>query len=228
MTGDRQLDLTGTRTIGADLDLTLLDSRDATAYALHEVNRQCGESVNVDEFVSRLGPPIGDELARFIAPKRVPAAIAVFRASFRGDGLAQLRLLPGALELGATLLELDGRLVVITSRIPEIAQACLAATQLPADVVVGGLSGRDKSTTGREPRDDSDRHGRVSDYPPNCRIINRVAIGRPPAERDAALANLLTHAEPTATSLAKGSSTSPKACSPKAFAQRRQAVPARP
>ena len=68
----------------------------------------------------------------------------MFRASFRGDCLAQLRLLPGALELAATLLELDGRLVVITSRIPEIAQACLAATQLPADVVVGGLSGRDK------------------------------------------------------------------------------------
>ncbi|WP_206189771.1 hypothetical protein [Streptomyces griseoruber] len=42
---------------GADLDLTLLDTRRATAAALCEVNARCGERVDVDAFVAGLGPP---------------------------------------------------------------------------------------------------------------------------------------------------------------------------
>ncbi|MEU0787888.1 hypothetical protein ABZ341_40945 [Streptomyces sp. NPDC006173] len=60
-----QAALQGTGAIGADLDLTLIDSRAASAHALHAVNDRCGEAIDVAAFVARLGPPISQELARW-------------------------------------------------------------------------------------------------------------------------------------------------------------------
>ena len=132
-------------TLGADLDLTLIDTRDATALALKQVNTTCGESIDVEEFLSRLGLPIREELARWIAPERIPEAVKVFRAAFLGEGLDQLHPLPGATALAAALRAGGGRLVVITSRIPPIAEACLEAVNLRADVVVGDVTGQQKA-----------------------------------------------------------------------------------
>jgi phosphoglycolate phosphatase len=42
--------------IGLDLDLTLVDTRQATAFAMGEVNRQLSTAIDIGEFVSRLGP----------------------------------------------------------------------------------------------------------------------------------------------------------------------------
>jgi phosphoglycolate phosphatase len=132
-------------TLGADLDLTLIDTRDATALALKQVNRTCGESIDVEEFLSRLGLPIRDELARWIAPERVPEAVKVFRAAFLDEGLAQLQPLPGAAVMAGALQAGGGRLVVITSRIPPIARACLQAVKLEAAVIVGDVTGLQKA-----------------------------------------------------------------------------------
>jgi phosphoglycolate phosphatase len=132
-------------TLGADLDLTLIDTREATVLALKHVNATCGEAVDVEEFLSRMGLPIRDELARWIRPERVPAAVDVFRAAFLHEGLAQLQPLPGAADVAARLQAGGGRLVVITSRIPKIAWACLEAVDLPAAVVVGNVTGLQKA-----------------------------------------------------------------------------------
>lgn len=137
--------LPDTQTVGADLDLTLIDTRDATAVALREVNSTCGESVDINDFISRLGLPIRDELARWIPQERVPEAVKVFREVFLAEGLQHLTALPGATDLAANLRERGRRLVVITSRIPRIAQACLDAVGLYAAVVVGGVTGPQKA-----------------------------------------------------------------------------------
>jgi len=48
------------RTVVAfDLDLTLADTRAATSVALEEVNRVLEVTIDVAEFIERLGPPIG-------------------------------------------------------------------------------------------------------------------------------------------------------------------------
>lgn len=132
-------------TLGADLDLTLIDTREATALALKYVNTVCGESIDVEEFLSRLGLPIRDELARWIRPERIPKAVSAFRAAFLDDGLSRLLPLPGAADVAASLQAGGGRLVVITSRIPPIALACLQAVNLPAAAVVGGVTGLQKA-----------------------------------------------------------------------------------
>jgi phosphoglycolate phosphatase len=148
-------------TLGADLDLTLIDTREATALALTRVNTTCAASIDVEDFLSRLGLPIGDELARWIAPERVAEGVTVFRAAFLEEGLARLQLLPGAAELAAALQTGRGQLVVITSRITPIARACLEAVNLTAAVVVGGVTGLQKA----EPMVAHEVHLYVGDHP---------------------------------------------------------------
>jgi phosphoglycolate phosphatase len=88
---------------GADLDLTLLDTRRATAAALHLMNLRCGERVDIEAFVARLGPPVRQELARWIPEDRLDEAVHVFRTSFVESGVSQITLMPGAADLAAQL-----------------------------------------------------------------------------------------------------------------------------
>ena len=138
--------LGGSRTVGVDMDLTLLDTRAATAVAVREVNRQCCESVDVDDFVAQIGPPIRQLLGRWVPDDRVDAAIAVYRSAFLSQGLALLTPLPGAHSLAVEVRRRNGRLVVITSRLTEIARSCLSASGLEADTVVGGVTGIEKGS----------------------------------------------------------------------------------
>jgi phosphoglycolate phosphatase len=137
--------------IGVDLDLTLIDTREATAFALRRVNTKLGACIDVDAFVRRLGPPIRQELASWIPEEQIEEAVTVFRTSFTTeDGLDRLQPLPGAVELLRRVRDSGSRVVVITSRIPRVAKACLAACSLDVVAVIGGVSGEEKSPAMRE------------------------------------------------------------------------------
>jgi phosphoglycolate phosphatase len=138
--------------VGFDLDLTLIDTRAATACALRMVNRDLGERIDVDAFVAGLGLPIRDELLRWVPEPRVDAAVTAFRAGFTGKGLRYLVPNPGAAQVLNALSRAGGRRVVITSRRPEIASAALRATRLEVDVIIGGLTGKEKAPAMREQR----------------------------------------------------------------------------
>lgn len=138
-------DLRGTGSVGADLDLTLIDTRAATAVALHEVNRRLGAGIDIDAFLGRLGLAIRAELARSVPPDQIEQAVTVFRSAFMGEGIPRLVAMPGAAELSDHLAGGGRRMVVITSRIPSIAEACLRACGLTAAAVVGGVTGTEKA-----------------------------------------------------------------------------------
>ncbi|MFE9813330.1 HAD family hydrolase [Streptomyces sp. NPDC005548] len=140
-----QAALKGTGAIGADLDLTLIDTRAATAHALHAVNDRCGEAIDVAAFVARLGPPIRQELARWVPADRIPRAVEVFRECFVEEGIDHLEPLPGALDLVAAVAARGRPFVVITSRVPRVAQAALTTCGIKASAVVGGVTGVDKA-----------------------------------------------------------------------------------
>jgi phosphoglycolate phosphatase len=132
--------------VGFDLDLTLIDTRVATAHALQAVNQELGEHIDVDAFVARLGPPVRDELRPWVPESRLDAAIATFRTTFTSTGLRYLRPCAGAADILHALRRAGGRSVVITSRRPFIAQAALEATGLHAAALVGGLTGTEKAS----------------------------------------------------------------------------------
>lgn len=131
--------------IGFDLDLTLIDTREATAHALRTVNKELGERIDVDAVVSRLGPPIRDELRQWVPEARLDAAVAAFRATFTGTSLRYLRPCPGATDVLRALSAAGGRSIVITSRRPFVARAALKATGLCAAMLVGGVTGTEKA-----------------------------------------------------------------------------------
>lgn len=86
--GHRESSLPRPPVIGFDLDLMLIDTREATAHALRTVNKELGERIDVDAFVSRLGPPIRGELRQWVPEARLDAAIAAFRATFTSRACA--------------------------------------------------------------------------------------------------------------------------------------------
>lgn len=136
--------------IGFDLDLTLIDTRKATAFALESVNESLGTAIDTDEFVRRLGPPIRAELSRWISEELLDDAADQFRSAFIGPGLQFLEPLPGAAAALAAVAARGGTTIVITSRRQYIAEAALVACQLSSDVVVGGLTGTKKAPAMRQ------------------------------------------------------------------------------
>jgi phosphoglycolate phosphatase len=61
------------RVVGVDLDLTMIDTRAAASYALSEVSRRCGYFIDTAEMVRRMGPPLREELARWMPSVSVEA-----------------------------------------------------------------------------------------------------------------------------------------------------------
>lgn len=164
------------QTVGVDMDLTLLDTRAATAAAIRAVNAQCGESIDVDGFVAQIGPPIRQLMGRWVLNDRLDDAIDVYRRTFVSSGLTLLRPLPGAASLGTEVRRRNGRLVVITSRLTGIARSCLSASGVEADIVVGGVTGLEKGAAMTE-------HGvevYIGDHPldmQGARSVGITAIG---------------------------------------------------
>jgi phosphoglycolate phosphatase len=134
-----------TQCVGFDLDLTLADTREATATAVRSVNRVLGVNIDVQGFVARIGGPLRQEFASAVPEPQLDEAIAQFRSAFLSEGLGELRPLPGARELLAVVASEGWRSGVITSRLPHIAQAILSSCELKPDFVVGGLTGREKA-----------------------------------------------------------------------------------
>lgn len=147
--------------VGFDLDLTLIDTRKATAFALESVNASLGTAIDADEFVRRLGPPIRTELSRWVTEELLDVAADQFRSAFVGPGLQFLEPLPGAAAALAEVEARGGKSIVITSRRRYIAQAALSACHLSADVVVGGLTGKEKAPAMRQ----NAAHCYVGDHP---------------------------------------------------------------
>lgn len=145
-----EFELRSPAVIGVDLDLTLIDTKAATAYALGEVNRHCGAAIDVPAMIERLGPPIRQELGRWIAPDGLDEAVAMFRASFLDGGIERLVPMPGAVELGEAARQNGGGLVVITSRIPPVATACIEAVGIEVAAIAGGFTGVEKADPMRE------------------------------------------------------------------------------
>ncbi|MGH3276163.1 MAG: HAD family hydrolase [Streptosporangiaceae bacterium] len=97
--------------------------------------------MDIDAFIARPGPLLRENLSQWVAPELIEEAVRVFRNSFLAEGVSRIVPMPGAKRLELEIRRRGGRLVVITSRIPRIARACLHSAGLAADAVAGDLSG---------------------------------------------------------------------------------------
>jgi phosphoglycolate phosphatase len=123
--------------VGFDLDMTLVDSRPGIAAAYRELVARTGVYIDVDAAVSRLGPPLEQELARWYPQRLVPEAASQYRALYREYAIAPSVALPGAAEAVAAVHERGGRVLVVTAKRADLARLHIEHLGLPVDDVAG-------------------------------------------------------------------------------------------
>ncbi|MBX7269414.1 HAD hydrolase-like protein [Micromonospora sp. Llam7] len=140
----------GALTVGFDLDMTLVDSRPGIAAAFHALTEQTGVPVDAEAAVSRLGPPLRTEIARWFPPEQVEEAVRVYRELYPAYAITPTVPLPGAREALEAVRERGGRVLVVTSKLGRLARLHLDHLGLVVDELAGDLFAEEKATALRE------------------------------------------------------------------------------
>ncbi len=123
--------------VGFDLDMTLIDTRPGIAAVWDAMSLETGVHVDSAAAVSRLGPPLEEELAVWFPAHRVDAMGDRFRELYPGLAVEPTGLLPGAREAVAAVHRHGGRVVVVTGKYEPNARLHLEHLGIAADAVVG-------------------------------------------------------------------------------------------
>jgi len=131
--------------VGFDLDLTLIDTRQAFRVALESLVRTRGHALPVSEVLERVGLPLDEMFRPWLDPGQLADAIADLRVSFMTEGLAHLTAMDGAIRLTESIRSRGGRVIIVTSRSSTVATRFLATCGFSADALEGAVTGAQKS-----------------------------------------------------------------------------------
>ncbi|MER7888637.1 HAD hydrolase-like protein [Micromonospora sp. NPDC094482] len=137
-------------TVGFDLDMTLVDSRPGIAAAFRALTAQTGVPVDADAAVSRLGPPLRTEIARWFPPEQVESAVRLYRELYPAYAITPTVPLPGAREAIEAIRDRGGRVLVVTSKLGRLARLHLEHLGLVVDELAGDLFAEEKATALRQ------------------------------------------------------------------------------
>jgi phosphoglycolate phosphatase len=126
-------------TVGFDLDMTLIDSRPGIAATYDALSAETGVAVDSALVVSRLGPPLADELANWYPADEVDAVADRYRELYPGIAVQSAPLLPGVREAIAAIREHGGIALVVTGKFAANARLHLDHLELVVDAVYGNL-----------------------------------------------------------------------------------------
>ena len=126
-------------TVGFDLDMTLIDSRPGIKANYQALSAETGVTIDADLAVSRLGPPLEDELANWFPADEVAAAADRYREIYPTHAITPATALPGAREAIEAVRALGGRAMVVTAKYEPNAQLHLAHLGIDPDELIGGL-----------------------------------------------------------------------------------------
>ncbi|MFC8850668.1 MULTISPECIES: HAD family hydrolase [unclassified Micromonospora] len=133
-------------TVGFDLDMTLVDSRPGIAAAYRALTARTGVPVDADAAVSRLGPPLRVEIARWFPPEQVESAVEVYRELYPAYAITPTLPMPGAVAAIDAVHAHGGRVVVVTSKLGRLARLHLDHLGLAVDELAGDLFAEEKAT----------------------------------------------------------------------------------
>lgn len=137
-------------TVGFDLDMTLLDTRPGIRATYLALAAETGAHIDADLVVTRLGPPLLDELRNWFPAERVQAVADRYRVLYRDLAFAPTVALPGAHAAIDAVRAHGGRVVVITGKYEPNARLHLEHAGLHADALVGDLWAETKGVALRE------------------------------------------------------------------------------
>jgi phosphoglycolate phosphatase len=138
--------------VGFDLDLTLADTRVAIAAVYAALAAESGVLIDTDVVVSRLGPPLEDELEHWFPPERVPAMAARYRELYPEIAVPVTEPMPGAAEAVEAVRARGGRVVVVSGKNQADTARTVRHLGLRVDASVGGLFGAGKGAALRQLR----------------------------------------------------------------------------
>lgn len=136
--------------VGFDLDMTLVDSRPGIAAAYRALTAQTGVYVDADAAVSRLGPPLRTEIARWFPPEQVEETVTAYRELYPAYAITPTLPMPGAQAAIDAVHARGGRVMVVTSKIGRLAKLHLDHLGLAVDELAGDLFAAEKGTALRE------------------------------------------------------------------------------
>ncbi|AVZ73754.1 haloacid dehalogenase [Streptomyces lunaelactis] len=137
-------------TVGFDLDMTLIDSRPGIHAAYLALSAETGVWIDADLAVTRLGPPLEQELAHWFPDERIQEVGDRYREIYSVYAITPTLALPGAREAVTAVQELGGRAIVVTAKHEPNAQLHLAHLGIDADDVIGRLWAEAKAEALRE------------------------------------------------------------------------------
>ncbi|MFF4697269.1 HAD family hydrolase [Streptomyces chattanoogensis] len=137
-------------TVGFDLDMTLIDSRPGIKATYLELSARTGTYVDADAAITRLGPPLEEEIRRWYPEERVAEISGVYRGLYPEHAIDGSPAMPGAREAIAAVQARGGRAIVVTAKFEPNAKLHLAHLGIDADAVIGSLWAEAKAEALRE------------------------------------------------------------------------------
>jgi len=121
-------------TVGFDLDMTLIDSRPGIKAVYDELAAETGVFIDSALAVTRLGPPMDEELANWFPAERIAGMADRFRALYPEHAIALTPAMPGAAAAVDAVRAAGGRVVVVTAKYAPNASLHLAHLGIDAEV----------------------------------------------------------------------------------------------
>lgn len=137
-------------TVGFDLDMTLIDSRPGIRATYEVLAAETGTHIDAGLAVTRLGPPLEQELAFWFPEDRIQEMGDRYREIYPTYAITPTPALPGAREAVAAVRAAGGRAVVVTAKHEPNAKLHLAHLGIEPDAVVGWLWAEAKAEALRE------------------------------------------------------------------------------
>ncbi|MER7565956.1 haloacid dehalogenase-like hydrolase [Streptomyces sp. NPDC097941] len=137
-------------TVGFDLDMTLIDSRPGIRACWVELSERTGTYVDADLVVTRLGPPLAEEMAHWFPADRIAAMVDLYRELYPSYAITGTRAMPGAREAMDAVQAAGGRAIVVTAKWEPNAKLHMKHLGMEPDAVIGNLWAEQKGEALRE------------------------------------------------------------------------------
>lgn len=137
-------------TVGFDLDMTLIDSRPGIRACWVELSERTGTYVDADLVVTRLGPPLEEEMAHWFPADRIPAMSDLYRELYPSYAITGTLAMPGAREAVGAVQAAGGRAIVVTAKWQPNAELHMEHLGMAPDAVIGNLWAEQKALALRE------------------------------------------------------------------------------
>ncbi|MCX5246894.1 HAD family hydrolase [Streptomyces sp. NBC_00201] len=137
-------------TVGFDLDMTLIDSRPGIRACYQALAERTGTYIDADLAVTRLGPPLAEELINWFPEDRVAEMSDLYRSMYPAFAIASTPAMPGAPEAIDAVRAAGGRAIVVTAKYEPNAKLHLEHLGIHPDEVVGDLWAEQKAEALRE------------------------------------------------------------------------------